>query len=136
MRSAAVPIWIAALVLSACRAAAPEVDAAPAAAPATHEASSTAAPAASPIGQLQAPSAADREIEGIVAERLAAGRYSYLRVDDVWIATTGDEARVGDHVRVQGFGARTDFESPRLGRRFDRLVFGLVQSTTTAKEGA
>lgn len=124
------PIWITALALSACQAVAVEPQV-PAAAPAAPPVTGTS----SPIGQLQPPTAADRQIEGVVAERLAAGRYSYLRVDDVWIATTDDLARVGDRVRVQGFGARTDFESPRLGRRFDRVVFGLVQSTTT-HEGA
>src|SRR5688500_5974932 len=37
--------------------------------------------AASPLGQLEPPSATTREVSGVVAERLAAGTYSYLRVE-------------------------------------------------------
>jgi len=121
----ALPIWITMFVLGACNAARPlpekpepvVVDAAP----------------ASPMGGLQAPSAAEKELEGTVTERLAAGRYSYLRLDgDAWIATSGDPAQVGQRVHVQSFGTREDFESPRLGRRFDRVVFGIVRVTSGA----
>lgn len=92
--------------------------------------------AASPLGALEQPRDDDRELVGVVGERLAAGRYSYLRVDTDdgarWVATTGPGAALGAHVRVRSMGMRSDFYSPRLERRFDELVFGfLVQPTPT-----
>lgn len=85
------------------------------------------------MGGLAAPAADERSLDGVVTERLAAGRYSYLHLDGGdWIATTGDPAQVGQRVHVQSFGARENFESPRLGRRFDRVVFGIVRVTSGA----
>lgn len=87
-----------------------------------------------PLGGLERDADA-RELTGVVAERLTAGRYSYLRIHaacdrdcpDRWVATTGAGAEVGERVRVHSFGLRRDFDSPRLGRRFDELVFGTVR---------
>jgi hypothetical protein len=122
----ALPIWITALVLGACKAAAPP----PAEPVATEAPAPAAAPAASPMSGLIAPSEHDKSIDGVVTERLDAGRYSYLRLDGGdWVATTGDPAQVGQHVQVESFGARENFDSPRLGRRFDRVVFGIVRVT-------
>lgn len=85
------------------------------------------------MGGLVAPTTDEKSLAGVVTERLAAGSYSYLRLDGGdWIATTGDPAQVGQRVQVQSFGTREDFESPRLGRRFDRVVFGIVRVTSGA----
>lgn len=99
----------------------PEPPAQPAASP----------PAASPLGTLDPPAPGREQLTGTVVERLAAGRYHYLRVReanrDRWIATMGTAADVGARVVVRSFGVRRDFHSPRLGRRFDELTFGSVQ---------
>ncbi|MBC8070726.1 MAG: hypothetical protein IAG13_20515 [Deltaproteobacteria bacterium] len=87
-------------------------------------------PAASPFAGLRAPDPEHASLTGTVVERLSAGRYTYLQIDvdgvGRWVATTGEGASVGQLVRVRSFGSRRDFESPRLGRRFDELVFGSV----------
>jgi len=121
----ALPIWITALVLGACKGVAP-----PPPAPVTTQAVPSTT---SPMGGLVAPTTDEKSLAGVVTERLAAGSYSYLRLDGGdWIATTGDPAQVGQRVQVQSFGTREDFESPRLGRRFDRVVFGIVRVTSGA----
>lgn len=86
--------------------------------------------AASPLAKLDANSAAAPE-HGTVAERIAAGPYSYLRIasagaPDAWIATLGEGAPVGARVAIRSFGARRDFVSRRLGRTFARVDFALV----------
>jgi hypothetical protein len=121
----ALPIWITALVLGACKGVAP-----PSPEPAAIEAPP---PATSPMGGLVKPAEGESSFDGVVTERLDAGRYSYLHLDrGDWIATTGDPAQVGERVQVQSFGSRENFESPRLGRRFDRVVFGIVRVTKGA----
>lgn len=88
-------------------------------------------PAASPLGTLVPPTRGHEELTGTVVERLAAGRYHYLRIREAdterWIATMGAGADVGARVVVRSFGLRRDFDSPRLGRRFDELTFGSVR---------
>jgi len=84
----------------------------------------------SPLATLDAKSA-DVPERGIVAERLAAGPYSYLRVTgagapDAWIATLGEGAPVGARIAIRSFGARRDFVSRRLNRTFLRVDFALV----------
>ncbi len=83
------------------------------------------------MGTLEAPEPGAAELTGTVTERLTAGSYSYLRIQDAgderWIATMGAGAEVGARVIVRSFGTRRDFESPRLGRRFDELTFGSVR---------
>lgn len=122
---------VAGVCLVACRTDAPDpTPRGPAQEAAT--APSVSAPAVSPLGQLEPPTATTREVAGVVAERLAAGTYSYLRVEaegrSTWIATTGPGAALGQRVRVQSMGTRTDFYSPRLQRHFDELVFGFVDA--------
>lgn len=130
-RSVAVSLGLLAVLLLGCQPASPR----------QHEtaAAVVSKPAGSPLTGLETPTADARELSGVVAERLAAGSYSYLRIEGEqgshWIATTGPGAELGEHVRVRSMGTRHDFESPRLGRRFDELVFGFVEpGTTTATE--
>ncbi|HWB75578.1 MAG TPA: hypothetical protein VG755_11505 [Nannocystaceae bacterium] len=86
--------------------------------------------AGSPLVGVTPVADADREFEGIVRERLPAGSYLYLAVEQDdrlrWIATTGSDAELGTRVRVQSMGVRHDFHSRRLDRSFDELVFGVV----------
>lgn len=72
------------------------------------------------------------EFAGVVAESLAAGGYTYLRVTTVagdrWVATMGKGACIGCRVRVKNMGTRRDFHSKRLDRRFETLAFGIVRA--------
>ena len=68
--------------------------------------------------------------EGEVEERLVAGPYVYQRVAGRWVvsmAITTPEGR--GRVRVTAVGHADAFDSPRLGRRFDHLIFGMVRLT-------
>jgi hypothetical protein len=126
-----------------CQPASASIDVAPAPAePRTAAASTASAAPSSPLGRLDAPTPGTRELRGVVAERLKAGSYSYLRIEGEdgshWVATTGAGAEIGERVVVRSMGTRRDFNSPRLGRHFDELVFGFVdgsshERTTTEK---
>lgn len=89
-----------------------------------------AAPTGSPLGELTAPRSTEAW-KGVVETRLAAGSYSYHAVRDRsglrWIATTGAGVEAGRPVTVQSWGARKDFYSRRLDRKFDELEFGKVE---------
>lgn len=100
-------------------------------------ASTSATKATSPLLGIGAPAEGEREIDGVVRELLPAGPYRYVEVVDAagqsaWIATLSTSATVGDTVHVQSFGARTDFHSKRLGRTFERLLFGMVKPVERA----
>jgi hypothetical protein len=75
---------------------------------------------------------ASGSLAGRIAERLDAGSYTYVLVDEgagdrTWVVTLGGAAPVGARVRVTRFGAGRGFRSARLGRTFDHLVFGIVR---------
>jgi hypothetical protein len=87
---------------------------------------------ANPLLGTRAPTPSEREFGGVVTDRLAAGGYTYVAIarDDggpSWVATMGRGADVGRRVRVEAFAAADDFHSRRLGRRFARVLFGVVQ---------
>jgi hypothetical protein len=87
---------------------------------------------ANPLTAATEPSDAERNFAGNVVERLDAGGYTYVAVDrgegrSTWVATMGRGAEVGTRVRVEGFGVKEDFHSRRLDRRFERIVFGVVE---------
>ncbi|APR80449.1 Hypothetical protein A7982_05796 [Minicystis rosea] len=73
------------------------------------------------------------ELEATVVERIPAGSYAYFHVrDDAgadrWIVTLASlSPRTATRVRAKVFGRATDFESKRLQRRFDTLLFAIVQ---------
>jgi len=86
--------------------------------------------AGSPLASLL-PAAADDRFTAVVAESIAAGGYTYLRVTDErgeerWVATMGRGQPIGTRVHVQSFGSKRDFHSRRTGRTFEHLVFGSV----------
>lgn len=69
--------------------------------------------------------------QGVIAERLPAGRYTYLRLEGpepFWIATMGDGPAPGRAVTIRSFACSTDFHSRRLDRRFATLHFGVVEA--------
>jgi hypothetical protein len=80
----------------------------------------------------------DREaLVGRVEERLRAGSYAYHAVrlerdgNQQWAVTLGPGLPVGTRVRVRSFGHRDAFHSPRLGRTFSNLMFGIVTRVET-----
>lgn len=71
---------------------------------------------------------------GTVERRISAGSYTYLKVafdggDTEWVVTMGSGPEVGQRASVRSFGARTDFYSKRLHRRFHKLIFASVTNT-------
>lgn len=90
-----------------------------------------APPASNPLATAQAPAQAESNFVGVVRERLPAGSYAYLAVDDAgtrrWVATMGAGAPSGTQVQVRAYAVADDFHSRRLDRRFDRVVFGAVE---------
>lgn len=72
-------------------------------------------------GQQELPNA------GIVKETIAAGNYTYLRVEDegkeTWLALPKREVPVGAHVRYVDGEVMTNFHSPSMNRTFDEVIF-------------
>jgi hypothetical protein len=72
------------------------------------------------------------DLTGAVLETMDAGGYTYLRLQTgagpVWAAVTQAKVAKGDRVSVEGAITMEDFQSPTLGRRFDRIVFGALAS--------
>lgn len=91
----------------------------------------------SPLVDAEEPDEALRDFDGVVRTRLVAGSYLYFEVeaDDGawrWVATLKtSDALEADRVEVTSYAARSDFESKRLGRRFERLLFGRVKKVET-----
>ncbi len=86
----------------------------------TKESAEPAAPAAS------AP--ASDPLVGIVAERLEAPGYTYLRLTrtpmaDVWVAVPTATTAVGAKVRINDPSPMENFESKTLGRTFPLVLF-------------
>lgn len=84
-------------------------------------------PDAQPLAGMPELDPPDGNFSGVVAERLDAGGYTYLRVDDTWVVTLGGGQAVGATVDVVSMGVRSDFRSRRLDRTFSHLVFGIVR---------
>lgn len=78
----------------------------------------------------EAPAPGDERFTGRVLERLPAGPYTYLQVATEsgarWVVTMG--AAPEGAVEVRNMGTRKHFHARRLGREFDELVFGIVES--------
>lgn len=71
---------------------------------------------------------ASRVVEGVVLESFSAGAYRYVHVVDArgrdqWVVGLGLEARRGAYVTYPLIATSNDFQSPALGRRFERLHF-------------
>ena len=72
-----------------------------------------------------------RNVSGKVLERLDAGTYSYLRLDTLggeqWAAVPKCESKAGEAVVVANAMPMDGFESKTLKRKFERIVFGVLQ---------
>jgi hypothetical protein len=86
---------------------------------------STSPVAGNPLSRLER--VASIAFEGQVVERLDAGGYSYLRLQDGrWVVGLDKGHREGDAVRVLPVGLAHDFESRKTGRTFGTLTFGVL----------
>ncbi len=70
-------------------------------------------------------------LTGTVVERLDGAPYSYLRLKtekgEIWAAVPMDAASTGKKVTIMHGAALKNFQAPRLGKRFDVVVFGTVE---------
>jgi len=68
---------------------------------------------------------------GTVLERLDGAPYSYLRLKtekgDVWAAVPMDSVSTGKKVTITHGAALKNFQAPRVGKRFDLVVFGTLE---------
>lgn len=91
--------------------------------------------AASPVLSI------DRDVDrtpwsGTVHERVDAGGYTYLRVNEAWVVGLDKPVAVGDTVQVRPIGRADGFESRRTGRTFDTLWFAVLRRERTGGSGA
>jgi len=95
----------------------------------------TPMPAAAPPPRVAAaPSAgqpAGLTVAGKVLERIDAGTYSYLRLDTLggeqWAAVPKCELKNGEDAVVSHAMSMDGFESKTLNRKFEHIVFGILQ---------
>jgi len=74
-------------------------------------------------------------MEGVAVEAIQAKGYTYLLVDDgggerQWAAILGHGVEPGDRVSVVRLALHDDFHSSSLDRDFDRLVMGILASSS------
>lgn len=74
-------------------------------------------------------------VQGELIERLDAGSYAYFRVRDDhgadhWVVSLSlaSPPETSARVRADVLGRAEEFESPRLSRRFDVLLFAIVRA--------
>ncbi|MDI1447438.1 hypothetical protein [Polyangium sp. 6x1] len=95
-------------------------------------AATSAGPAKNPLVAYALGPSSRFGFTGRVAERVSAGSYLYLRVQDAagtehWVATLTSTASTAEDVEVQVFARAEDFHSKRLSRDFSPLLFGTVR---------
>lgn len=64
-----------------------------------------------------------------IAEVLPAGSYTYLRLEDrpeTWLVVNDRARAVGETVAWRGYAEVHHFESRRLNRTFDHLIFASI----------
>lgn len=102
------------------------------------------APAAAPEAKPEAATAqahgaaapAAAGVTGSVLETMDAAGYTYLKLKtaegETWAAVNEAKVAVGDTVTVLSPMEMTDFESPTLNRKFDRILFGTLGPSSAA----
>ena len=82
------------------------------------------------------PEPSSRILTGTVQEAMSSGGYTYLKVKtgsgDVWVAVPQAKVKKGAKVEVALQMLMENFESPTLGRKFDRLAFATLVSGESA----
>lgn len=86
-----------------------------------------------PLETVALPLASPLHIRGAVRERIATGSYAYLRLSDsrgegVWFVTLRgrDDESAARCVEATAYARADRFESARLARTFEPLLFGSV----------
>lgn len=78
-----------------------------------------------------------RDGHGRVVERLQAGSYGYLRLDEEpresWFVVMGTAPSIGTKLKFRTYAVANDFHSPRLKRRFERIYFTSIKPQGTSK---
>lgn len=97
----------------------------------------TAPDSTNPLASLISERPGAAPLTGTILQALRAGSYTYLQVqprsaadEPLWVVVLGAGAAPGESVRVRSLGRKTNFHSPRLGRSFPELVFGVVTRET------
>jgi hypothetical protein len=82
----------------------------------------------------------DTTVTGTVVERLDGPPYSYLRLStdkgEVWAAVPMDAVQKGGKVTVRHGAALKNFRAPKLGRTFEVVVFGTMDSARAPADHA
>ncbi|MFN8010395.1 MAG: hypothetical protein U0P81_03225 [Holophagaceae bacterium] len=95
-----------------------------------------------PAQAAQAASAASgaATLQGKVLEHLAAGRFSYLRLQtaqgEVWAGVPAADLKPGDSVKVVGATLAERFESKAANRTFDKVYLGTLEGQSGASVDA
>ena len=75
---------------------------------------------------------------GTVLERLDASSYSYLRLrtpsGEIWAAVPQTDVAVGTQVTIANAAPMDGFESQTLGRRFEQILFGTLDPSSSGGE--
>lgn len=86
-----------------------------------------------PIADLHFNHRSSKVVTGEVKERLLAGSYTYLLIQNetgpaIWAVIMGAGPSLGAPVSLRVVAYKTGFYSRRLNRTFDRLAFGFLAS--------
>ena len=114
-------------------------------APAPAASASAQAPAVQPVAatmpQAVPPAAGSPDrLSGAVLETLDSGGYTYLKIatekGEVWAAVKQAKIKAGENATVLGSLWMDNFESKTLDRKFDRILFGALDSGAASAPGA
>lgn len=87
-------------------------------------------PVSPPMMQTQASS-----LNGKILESIDSGAYTYLRLKissgEIWAAVPKSVIQVGSEVVIENPMTMDGFSSPTLKRKFERIVFGSLQGTSS-----
>ena len=93
-------------------------------------------PALSGHGPGMPSPAAGEVVEGKVIEKIDVSQYTYLNIETktekVWAAVPRATVAVGDSVAVERAMPMSNFNSPTLNRKFDRIYFGVLRGAGSA----
>jgi len=87
-----------------------------------------------------AAAAASDRISGTVVETMDSGGYTYVRLKtasgEAWAAVSQAKVEAGAELTVVGSAWMENFESKTLGRKFDRILFGSLETAATPAAAA
>lgn len=78
-------------------------------------------------------------VEGTIVETMDAGGYTYVHLDTAsgkaWAAVPKTTVAVGDKVAIDQAMPMVNFESPSLGRKFEKIYFGVLRGAGASPHG-